>query len=88
MHEMRHNSDNACIANSMPQRELQEFIKSVSTLVGVENQGALTELWLDELACMDRTPEPSSPDWRLVTIGASARLARQLIDRQLRELSL
>lgn len=87
MHEQQFSPD-APSASSLPQRELQAFIQSVSSLIGTEKASTLTELWLDELACMDATPEATSPDWRLVTLGASARLAWQLIDRQLKELSL
>jgi hypothetical protein len=65
---------------SLPERELLGFIHSVRDLVGTGETCLLTELWLDELASMARTPEPTSPEWRLVSLGASARLARHLIE--------
>ena len=63
----------------MPELELHAFINSVADLIGAEHTRFLTDLWLDELASMDTMPEPTSPDWRLVTLAASARLAGRLI---------
>jgi hypothetical protein len=77
-------ASNCAQGTSLPQRELLGFIQSVSGLIGGEKAEVLTELWLDELASMDATPEPTSSDWRRVTLAASARLARQLIDVQLK----
>jgi hypothetical protein len=65
---------------SVAERELLIFIDAVLELIGPESQRILSEIWLDELACMDRIPEPSSPDWRWVTLAASRRLAMRLID--------
>ena len=65
---------------SVPERYLLEFIHSVKSVIGTDMDGLLTELWLDELTSMDRTPGPTGPEWRLVTLGASARLARRLLE--------
>lgn len=64
---------------SLPQRELRSFINAVSELIGPEPQGLLREIWLDELACLDCMPAPSSSEWRLVTLAAFRRLAMRLI---------
>jgi hypothetical protein len=60
--------------------ELLAFIDSVTDLFGRDQTAFLTEIWLDALASMDRMPGPTSPDWRLVTLAASARLATQLLE--------
>jgi hypothetical protein len=65
---------------TLAERELQAFVDSATGLFGPDQTKFLTEIWLDALASMDRMPGPTSPDWRLVTVAASARLARQLID--------
>ena len=65
---------------SVAERELSEFINSVTDLLGPDQTKFLTDVWLDTVASMDRMPGPTSPDWRLVTVAASARLARRLID--------
>jgi len=64
---------------SVAERELLVFIDTASELVGRDTRVHLREIWLDELACMHSMPEPSSPDWRLVTEAALRRLGlRQL----------
>jgi hypothetical protein len=65
---------------SLAERELNEFIHSVSNLIGAELTTFLRELWLDEVASIGRTPEPASPEWHLVTLGASAKLACRLLE--------
>jgi hypothetical protein len=67
----------------VPQRELLAFIETASNLIGAVNRSFLTEIWLDQLASMDRMPEPSSPNWRLVTLAAFRALAMHLIDMQI-----
>jgi hypothetical protein len=62
---------------SVAERELLVFIDTAAELVGRDARGRLREIWLDELACMDCMPEPSSPKWRLVTEAALRRLALQ-----------
>jgi hypothetical protein len=64
---------------SLPQRELLGFIDTVSGLIGTEPRSLLKEIWLDELACLDCMPEPSSSEWHLVTLAAFRRLAIRLI---------
>jgi hypothetical protein len=65
---------------SVAERELSEFVNSVTDLLGPDQTRFLTDIWLDAVASMDRMPGPTSPDWRLVTVDASARLARRLMD--------
>lgn len=63
---------------SMAERELLAFLDTASDLVGPNSRAYLTEIWLDELACLDCMPEPSSSDWRLVSDAAARRLAMDL----------
>lgn len=72
---------------SVPERELLDFIRAVTELLGPSSTSVLTEIWLNELACMDCAPGPSRPDWRMVSLAASTSLAGQLIASQLRGLS-
>ena len=65
---------------TMAERELHSFVGSVSELLGSEGTKLLEDIWLDELAEMERTPGPTSPQWRLVSIAASSRLAGRLMD--------
>ena len=65
---------------SVPRRELLDFIGRVGNMVGPTAISYLTEIWLDELACMDYLPSPTSSDWRFVSRAASARLAIRLLD--------
>ncbi len=67
---------------SEPERELRAFIHSMASLVGPGAIESLTELWLDELACMDCIPEPHSPNWRSVSLAASLKLASRVITSQ------
>ncbi len=67
-------------ASSVPERELLGFVSAVRGLLGAEEARVLTEMWLDELASMEAMPEPTSTQWRLVTLGAWARLARRLFE--------
>jgi hypothetical protein len=64
---------------TMAERELAEFISFATNFLGSEPTKFLTDIWLDELASMETLPGPTSPDWRLVTIAATARLATRLI---------
>jgi len=73
--------------SSIPERELQAFVSSVTELLGIEQTRVLTEIWLDELASMEVMPEPMSTQWRLVTLGAWSRLAGRLFDGCLRPLT-
>lgn len=67
-------------ASSVPERELLGFVSAVTGLLGAEQEKVLTDIWLDELASMETMPEPTSRQWRLVTSGAWAMLARRLFD--------
>jgi hypothetical protein len=73
-------------AISEPERELLSFINSVGELIGPGSTRILTEIWLNELACMDCLPQPISKDWRIVSLRASASLANKLIASQLGDL--
>lgn len=64
---------------SIAERELSAFIHSVTNLLGPEPTKYLTEIWMDEVAALDIMPEPTSLDWRLVTVAAAARLASRLV---------
>jgi len=68
---------------SEPERELNSFIDSMTSLIGPGASGSLTELWLDELACMECIPESESFNWRSVSVSASMKLASQVIASQL-----
>ncbi len=68
---------------SEPRRELCAFIRSMTSLIGPDADKSLTELWLDELACMDCIPGPQGLDWRSVSLAASMKLASRVIASQL-----
>lgn len=73
-------------ALSAPASELRNFIDWVARLVRRPvSTRILTEIWLDELTCMDCTPEPISKGWRIVSLRASTSLANSLIASQLRD---
>jgi hypothetical protein len=74
-----------CIAGceqpiTVAERELRSFVGSVIDLLGSEGAKLLEDIWLNELAEMEWMPEPTSPQWRLVSIAASSRLAGRLMD--------
>ena len=71
-------------ATSAPERELLNFIDSVAMLIGQGPSRILTDIWLDELACMECAPDLNGRNWRMVSLAASTRLARELIALQLR----
>lgn len=68
---------------TMAERELAEFISFATNFLGSEPTKVLTDIWLDELASMETMPGPTSPDWRLVTIAATARLTTRLLGFEL-----
>lgn len=70
-------------ASSDPERELNSFIDSMAMLIGPGASGSLTELWLDELACMDCFLRSEGFSWRSVSLSASVRLANRVIASQL-----
>lgn len=70
---------------SAPQRELHQFISAVEDLILRSSSAQfLTEIWLDELAQMDCTSGSTDRNWRLVSLLASERLIRLLVEAQLR----
>jgi len=70
-------------AVSEPERELNRFIDSMTSLIGPGLSRSLTELWLDELACMECIRGSEGFNWRSVSVSASARLASLVIASQL-----
>ena len=59
------------------ERELSAFFNAVTELFGPEQATLAAKDWLQHLDAM--TDLPASPrDWRLVSIEASARLARRV----------
>jgi hypothetical protein len=68
---------------SEPERELKSFVNSMASLIGPGASRTLTDLWLDELACMECIPEPKSFNWRSVSVSASMKLASRVIASQL-----
>ena len=65
---------------TVAEREPRSFVGSVIDLIGSEGAELLEDIWFDELAEMESTPEPTSPQWRLVSIAASSRLAGRLME--------
>jgi hypothetical protein len=68
---------------SEPERELNSFINSMASLIGPGASRSLTELWLNELACMECIPGSESFNWRSVSVSASLKLASRVIASQL-----
>jgi hypothetical protein len=68
---------------SEPERELNSFVNSMASLIGPEASRSLTELWLDEVACMECIPGSESFNWRSVSVSASVKLASRVIASQL-----
>jgi hypothetical protein len=68
---------------SEPERELNSFVNSMASLIGPGASRSLTDLWLDELACMECIPELENFNWRSVSLSASAKLASRVIASQL-----
>ena len=66
-----------------PERELNSFIDSMTSLIGPGAFRPLTELWLNELACLECLPGSESFNWRSVSPSASAKLASRVIASQL-----
>jgi hypothetical protein len=59
---------------SIAQREFVTFTKAVSAMFGTAEARQAADDWLNELASRDCMPEPSSHEWRLITVAALARL--------------
>ena len=84
MHELQRILTNGRTINRNPnctnlmttaEREFVAFTRAVTELFGPEYAGPSAEDWLNEVASMECTPGPTSPEWRLVTVAALARLA-------------
>jgi hypothetical protein len=56
------------------EKELSAFIRAVDKLFGAEQARQSALDWIEELGRMDWPSGESIPDWRRVTVGASARL--------------
>ena len=59
---------------SMAEYEFATFTKAVSAMFGTAQATQAAEDWMNELASRDRMPEATSPEWRLITLAALARL--------------
>jgi hypothetical protein len=68
---------------SGPECELNRFINSITNLIGPGASSSLTELWLNELACMECIPGSDGLNWRSVSLSASVTLANRVISSQL-----
>jgi NAD(P)-dependent dehydrogenase (short-subunit alcohol dehydrogenase family) len=58
----------------LAERELSAFIGAVEKLFGPEQARQSALDWIEELERMNRPPGDSVPDWRQITVAASARL--------------
>jgi hypothetical protein len=65
-----------------PERELNSFIRSMTSLIGPGASNSLTEVWLDELTCMECAPGSEDFNWRSVSLSASMKLAGRVIASQ------
>jgi hypothetical protein len=68
--------------------ELDSFINCMTSLIGTSASSSLTELWLNELACIECTPGSESFSWRSVSLSASVKLASRVIASQFSDRSL
>ena len=68
---------------SAAERELNSFVNAMANVFGSDTSKCLTELWLNELACMECIPGSESFNWRSVSLSASAKLASRVIASQL-----
>jgi len=62
----------------LAEKELSAFIQAVDGLFGAEQARQSALDWIEELERMDWPSGESIPDWRLATVGASARLGALL----------
>ena len=63
---------------NMAKRELGAFLSVVTDLYGSEEARISAEDWLEEFGTTDNLPGSTDREWRLITIGAAARLAKRL----------
>ncbi|MGH6878809.1 MAG: hypothetical protein ACREHV_15725 [Rhizomicrobium sp.] len=77
--ERTNNHDATCAeVMTVAEHGLAAFISAVTELFGSEQARLSAEDWLDELESMNSLPGSTRRDWRMVTVGASARLASRL----------
>ena len=62
----------------MAERELGAFRHVVTQLYGPQEAELSTQDWLEELELLPWTPQPTSREWRLVTIAAATRLSKRV----------
>lgn len=90
MHEWRlipiHKSPERAAAIAEPvstaERELNSFVNAMANLFGADISRCLTEMWLNELACMECVPGSEDFNWRSVSLSASVKLANRVISSQ------
>jgi hypothetical protein len=76
--EPRQNGDSICAELMIrAERELSAFCSAVAELFGPEEAALAAKDWLQQLEVMTDLPT-SSRDWRLMSIEASARLAKRV----------
>jgi hypothetical protein len=78
LNKTRNNHNSACgDLIIMAEQELAAFFRAVSELFGSEQAQLSAEDWLQELLAINDLPA-STREWRLLTVNASARLARRV----------
>jgi hypothetical protein len=63
---------------TMAKRELEAFLSAVTELFGSEQATVSAQDWLEELVLLEKLSGATSRDWRLISIGASVRLANRV----------
>jgi len=78
-HNEPHQNGNFICAEPMirAERELSAFFSAVAELFGPEQAALAAKDWLQQLEVMTDLPS-SSRDWQLMSIEASARLAKRV----------
>jgi plasmid stabilization system protein ParE len=78
-HSEPHQNGSSICAELMirAERELSAFFSAVAELFGPEQAALAAKDWLQQLEVMTDLPT-SSRDWRLMSIEASARLAKRV----------
>jgi plasmid stabilization system protein ParE len=77
-HEPRNNGNSICAEPMIrAERELSAFFSAVAELFGPEQAALAAKDWLQQLEVMTDLPT-SNRDWRLMSIEASARLAKRV----------
>jgi hypothetical protein len=78
-HSEPHQNGNSICADLMirAERELSAFFSAVAELFGPEQAALADKDWLQQLEVMTDLPA-SSRDWRLMSIEASAQLAKRV----------